>query len=201
MRRWRNAWFQGRRACMEIVLGRHGRPVLDQSKWIAPRGLSQWIAAFNDGGILRGQIPQATSLAAARCKVIVSSPLRRSYHSAQLIASSQLLVTEDLISEAGMPHTNWLFPALPITVWLAIFRVAWYCGYSRNAESMSDASMRAAVAADRLVELARQHDSVFVVGHGIMTTLIANRLVKMGWSGSRRPANRYWGHCVYRSPT
>lgn len=186
---------------MEIVLGRHGRSVLDQSKWIAPRKLAQWIAAFNDGGILRGQIPQSTSLAAARCKVIVSSPLRRSYQSAQLIASSQLLVTEDLISEAGMPHPDWLFPALPITVWLAIFRVAWYCGYSRNAESMSDASMRAAVAADRLVDLARQHDSVFVVGHGIMTTLIANRLVQLGWSGSRRPANRYWGHCIYRSPT
>ncbi len=186
---------------MEIVLGRHGRPVLDQSKWIAPCKLAQWIAAFNEGGILRGQIPLSTSLAAARCKVIVSSSLRRSYQSAQLIASSQLLVTEDLISEAGMPHPDWLFPALPITIWLAIFRVAWYFGYARSTESMSNAPMRAAVAADRLVDLARQHDSVYVVGHGIMTTLIANRLVQMGWSGSRRPANMYWGYCIYRSPT
>ena len=186
---------------MEIVLGRHGRPVLDQSKWIAPRTLGRWIAAFNDGGILSGQIPRSTSLAAGRCKVIVTSPLRRSYQSAQLLASSQLVVTEDLISEAGMPHPDWLFPALPIAAWLVIFRVAWYCGYSRNSESMSDAWVRATVAADRLVDLARQHDSVFVVGHGIMTTLIASRLVQKGWSGPRRPANGYWGHCVYRSTT
>lgn len=27
------------------------------------------------------------------------------------------------------------FPALPINVWLMIFRLAWYCGYLRNAES------------------------------------------------------------------
>jgi len=160
-----------------------------------------WIAEFNDGGILSGEIPQSTSIAAARCKVLVASPIRRSYQSAQLLASSKLIVTEDLISEAGMPHPDWLFPVLPIAVWLVLFRVAWYGGYSRNAESISDASMRATVAADRLVDIARQHYSVFVVGHGIMTTLAARRLVQMGWSGPRRPANRYWGHCVYRSPT
>jgi hypothetical protein len=95
---------------MEIVLGRHGRPVLDQSKWIAPRTLGHWIATFNDGGILSGEIPQSTSLAAARCKVIVTSTLRRSYQSAQLLASSHLVVTDDLISEAGMPHADWLLP-------------------------------------------------------------------------------------------
>jgi broad specificity phosphatase PhoE len=161
---------------MEIFLGRHGRPVLDQSKWIAPQKLAHWIAAFNDGEILMGQIPQSTSLAAARCSVIVSSPLRRSYQSAQLLASSQLHATDDLITEAGMPHPDWSLPALPITVWLMIFRVACYYGYSRNAEAISDASTRAAAAADLLVDLARQHDSVFVVGHGVMTTLIATRL-------------------------
>lgn len=186
---------------MEIVLGRHGRPEVDQSRWIAPRTLGHWIAEFNDGGILSGQIPQSTSLAAARCKVIVASPLRRSYQSAQLLASSQLVVTEDLIREADMPHASWWLPVLPITVWLVIFRIAWYCGYSRNAESSSDASMRAKVAADRLVDIARQHDSVFVVGHGIMTTLIARQLLQSGWSGPRHPANAYWGHCVYRFPT
>jgi broad specificity phosphatase PhoE len=186
---------------MEIVLGRHGRTEVEQSKWIAPRMLRSWIAEFNDGGILGDQVPKSASLAAARCKAIVASPLRRSYHSAQLLASSQCVVTEDLISEASMPHPDWLFPILPIVVWLMIFRAAWYCGYSRNAESFLDASRRATVAADRLVDIARQYESVFVVGHGIMTRLIARRLVQMGWSGARRPANGYWGHCVYRSPT
>jgi broad specificity phosphatase PhoE len=186
---------------MEIVLGRHGRPEVAQSKWIAPRRLGHWITKFNDGGIRGGQIPQTTSRAATHCKVIVASPLRRSYESAQLLASSQLVMTEDLIREADMPHPSWWFPVLPIAVWLVIFRIAWYFGYSRNAESRSDASMRAKVAADRLVDLSRQHDSIFVVGHGIMTALIARRLLQTGWSGPRRPANAYWGYCVYRSPT
>jgi broad specificity phosphatase PhoE len=186
---------------MEIILGRHGRPEVDQSKWIAPRALGHWIAEFNDSGILSGQNPHATSLAAARCKVIVASSLRRSYQSAQLLASTQLVVTEEVTREAGMPYPKWWLPVLPIMVWLVIFRIAWYCGYSRNAESRSDAMMRAEVAADRLVAIAREHDSIFVVGHGIMMTLIARRLLQRGWSGPRRPANAYWGHSVYRSPS
>jgi broad specificity phosphatase PhoE len=186
---------------MEIILGRHGRPEVAQAQWMTPRALRRWIAEFNDGGILSGQIPQSTSFAAARCKVIVASTLRRSYQSAQLLASSQLVVTEDLITEAGMPNPSWPLPALPIAVWLVIFRIAWYCGYSHNAESISEASMRGQAAADVLIDIASAHGSVFVVGHGIMTTLIARRLLQTGWSGPRRPANAYWGHCVYRSPT
>jgi broad specificity phosphatase PhoE len=184
---------------LEIVLGRHGRPAIGQSRWIAPRKLGQWIAEFNVGGILSGQIPESTLLAAACCKVVVASPLHRSFQSAELLASSQLVVTEELIREAEMPHPSWWLPVLPVAVWLVIFRIAWYCGYSRNAESRSEASMRAKLAADRLVELARLHGSVFVVGHGIMTALIARRLLQTGWSGPRRPVNAHWGHCVYRS--
>jgi hypothetical protein len=96
---------------MEIVLGRHGRPALSRSKWIAPRTLGYWLASFNGSGILGDRIPQATLLAATGCKVIVASPLRRSYQSALLLASSQLIVTQDSVSEAGMPHQDWLFPA------------------------------------------------------------------------------------------
>jgi broad specificity phosphatase PhoE len=186
---------------MEIVLGRHGRPEVDQSKWITPRTLGHWIAEFNDGGILIGQIPRSTSLAAARCKIIVASPLRRSHQSAQLLASSQVVVTADSIREAGMPHPNWRLPVLPVKFWLALFRIAWYCGYSHNAESRSEAWMRAKVATDRLIDMAHAHHSVFVVGHGIMTTLIARRLLQAGWSGPRRSVNAYWGHHAYRSPT
>jgi hypothetical protein len=40
--------------------------------------------------------------------------------------------------------------------------------------------MRAKVATDRLIDMAHAHHSVFVVGHGIMTTLIARRLLHAG---------------------
>ena len=100
-----------------------------------------------------------------------------------------------------MPHCSWKLPVLPVRFWLVIFRIAWFCGYSRNTESSSEAAMRANVAADRLIDMARVHDSVFVVGHGIMTTLIARRLLRAGWCGPKRPVNTYWGYLVYRSPT
>lgn len=55
---------------------------------------------------------------------------------------------------------------------------------------------RAGVAADKLVELARQHGSVFLVGHGIMTMLIARKLrAWLGWP--KRPVNNFWSFGVY----
>jgi hypothetical protein len=52
----------------------------------------------------------------------------------------------------------------------------------------------------RLFELAQQHDTVFVAGHGFMTMLVAKELLRRGWSGPNRPANKYWRYCVYRYP-
>jgi len=185
---------------MKIVLGRHGKPKLGQWRWIAPQQLLHWIHAFNEADILVDRVPPHTATMAARCKVIVSSPLRRSVQSAQLLASSRPVLTEELFREAGMPHTRWRAPRLPVSVWLLIFRLAWFCGYSFNAESLPSASTRARLAANRLVDLAQQHESVFVAGHGIMTMLIARQLLLLGWSGPKRPGNKYWEYRVYCFP-
>jgi broad specificity phosphatase PhoE len=183
---------------MEIVLGRHGKPKLDQWALIAPRQLAHWIRAYNAADILIDDIPPQTPKKAARSGIIVSSPLRRCVQSAQLLGPTQALVIEELLREAGIPYANWGFPRLPLSVWAVIFRVAWFRGYSSNSEPLSQARMRARLAAERLIELAQQHESVFVVGHGIMTMLIAKELLLRGWSGPKRPANKYWQYCVYR---
>ena len=57
--------------------------------------------------------------------------------------------------------------------------------------------MRAHYAAGRLVTLAKKNGSVFLVGHGIMTMLIAKQLLSMGWVGPKRPVNKYWQFSVY----
>jgi broad specificity phosphatase PhoE len=183
---------------MEIVLGRHGKPKVDQWALIAPRHLAHWIRAYNAADILIDDIPPQTLKRAVRSGIIASSPLHRCVRSAQLLGPSQSLVIEELFREAGIPYANWGFPRLPLSVWAVIFRVAWFCGYSSNSEPLSRAKIRARHAAERLIELAQQHESVFVVGHGIMTMLIAKELLRMGWSGPKRPANKYWQYCVYR---
>jgi hypothetical protein len=87
---------------------------------------------------------------------------------------------------------------LPVAVWVGVFRAAWFCGYSANSESLAMARSRACSAAAKLIELAREHQSVFVMGHGIMTALIARQLTRSGWMGSKRPAHGFWQFSVYR---
>jgi broad specificity phosphatase PhoE len=184
---------------MQIVLARHGKPRLDQWAWITPRELGDWLRAYNAADVLVGGASPLTATRAVQSGVIVSSPLRRCLQSARALAPGREILAEEVFREAGIPHAPWRFPPLPFAVWSLFFRLAWVCGYSSNSESLSLARLRARIAAERLITLARQHDSVFVVGHGIMTALIARQLVLKGWCGPKRPAHRHWEHCIYRS--
>jgi len=61
----------------------------------------------------------------------------------------------------------------------------------------AQATARARNAAERPIELARENGSVFLVGHGIMTMLIARQLLTLGWTGPKCSANKYWQFNVY----
>jgi broad specificity phosphatase PhoE len=186
---------------MEIALARHGRPDLDQRAWVAPRQLAHWLRAYNAAGIVVASVPPQVLEAAIRAGIIVSSPLLRCEQSVHLLAPMRSILTDGVFCEAGLPHSHWALPRLPLHVWMAIFRIAWFCGYSSNSESLPAAVRRARRAAERLMELAAEHGSVFAMGHGIMTMLIAKQLLLMGWNGPKRPALQYWQFGVYRFPS
>jgi broad specificity phosphatase PhoE len=185
---------------MEIVLARHGKPKLDQGAWIAPRQIEQWRDAYNAADIFTPAAAPRVSIRALQSGVIVSSPLPRCVQSLRLLAPSRDIQTEELFREAGIPYAQWEFPRLPLSLWAVIFRIAWFCGYSSHSESVALATIRAGQAAQRLIDLARQHESVFLMGHGIMGALIAKHLICLGWLGPKRPANQYWQYGVYRFP-
>jgi broad specificity phosphatase PhoE len=183
---------------MKIVLARHGKPKLDQRSWITPRELPDWLRGYNDSEVFADGVPSVTATVAAESAIIVSSPLLRCVQSALLLAPSREITTEKLFHEAGIPYALWAFPRLPLAVWAVLFRTAWFWGYSSNSESLALAKIRAHHAAERLIELAKLHESVFVMGHGIFTALMAKQLVERGWIGPKRPAHRYWQYSVYR---
>jgi broad specificity phosphatase PhoE len=183
---------------MEIVLARHGRPKLRQWSWITPGQFAEWIRAYDQAGIFVEEVPPHIRAKAVQSPWIVSSPLPRCEQSAQALAPLRQIDKEELFREAGLPHAFWRFPRLPSSVWTVIFRAAWFCGYSTNSESLVMARNRARSAALRLIDLAREHQSVFLVGHGIINTLIAKELIRQGWMGPSRPAHRHWRFSVYR---
>lgn len=159
--------------------------------------MKDWIQLYNQAELLVEDVPLDTLKKATESGVIVSSTLRRCVQSAQQLIRDRALLTEELFCEADLPHMLWRFPKLPLSIWGIVFRMAWFCGFSANAEPLAQATTRARNAAERLIELARGNGSVFHVGHGIMTMLIANQLLALGWTGPKRPVNKYWRYSVY----
>ena len=169
---------------LQIVLVRHGRPAIDYRTRVAGSGYGDWIRRYDEAPLDLTVPPPAglfMRLAAVGC--VATSPLRRSLESAQLLAPGLPLVCDPLFAEAGIPSTLPFSLALPPRYWTLVFRVAWSWGLSQDAESLRAARRRAQRAAMRLAELAREHGSVVLVGHGQINRLIARALRRMGWKG------------------
>ena len=186
---------------MEIILARHGRPNFSHRSWITPRQMKDWIRIYNQADVHVGEAPSDALAKARGCGIVVSSALPRCTQSAQaLVHSNQSFVTDAVFCEADLPGGSWNAPRLPFAMLAALFRLAWFLGYSSNAESLLQTKARARHAAHRLVELSTQNGSVFLVGHGIINMLIAKELLALGWSGPTRPIAKHWRYSVYRRP-
>lgn len=78
-----------------------------------------------------------------------------------------------------------------------IVRCLWFRGYSSGYESLSDARIRANKASEILVEYAREHKYVVLVGHGFFNMLVAKELQKTGLKGKRRKNSKHWNAPTY----
>jgi broad specificity phosphatase PhoE len=81
---------------------------------------------------------------------------------------------------------------------VALFRLAWFCGFDSRAETASMAAQRAGEGAEKLISLAQEAEAVFLVGHGVMNSLIAKQLLTRGARGPRLTHSRYWDCSIYR---
>jgi broad specificity phosphatase PhoE len=179
----------------EILLVRHGRPQCDHATRIRGGEFGTWVACYDDAPLDKSLKPAPELLervSGMRC--IVTSTLRRSVESASILAPGRPVVSEALFKEAGIPTALPFRVPLSPGAWDALARAAWLLGVAAGDESFRKARTRAAHAATRLVDLARQHGKVALVGHGMLNTLIARRLRAVGWTGTGNP-RAYWG-CV-----
>lgn len=168
---------------------RHGRPLLADSGWVHAAGMAGWIDGYN-AALVDQQAPAPARAAAASATTVVTSTLARALSSAQALGRQPDFI-EPVFCEAELPHARWTLFKLPPPCWALAFRLAWRCGYAGTGASYRATRQRAALAAERLVELAA-HGPVLLVGHGIMNRLIAAELAARGWSHGSRLANRYW---------
>jgi broad specificity phosphatase PhoE len=182
---------------MRIILVRHGRVRLKWRNWISPNQMAEWIHAFNTADVCIDDIPDETQAVAESVEIFVSSTMTRSIRSAQCLCGRKAVVSNAVFVEAGLPYASWRTPELPAAFWALVFRLAWLLGYARESESYTQAKQRSVAASRQLINLAQQHGSVLLVGHGIMNRLIAKQLAQMAWRPEGRQRVAHWRCSVY----
>ncbi|XHA18829.1 histidine phosphatase family protein [Citrobacter farmeri] len=182
---------------MEIILMRHGKPAFTASSRVTSLKMAEWISQYNLCDTGSDMPPQFSKTLASRALHIISSPLPRARSSLTALGREPDLIDE-VFREADLPVFHIPAFRLPPIFWASVFRIMWFCGISRNVESLGIAKQRAVQAADILVTSVKVvNGPVLLMGHGVMNRLIAKELISMGWKEYRREGNGYWKAVIY----
>ena len=177
-----------------ITLARHGEPALSRRVKLDAAGYRRWWAAYEDGGILEGQVPPDGLLELARdAEVVFASTRRRAVETAEAVVAGRHFVRDVLFVEAPLPP-----PALPPLVrfgprtWGVLARASWWLGGHGAGESRAAARARAREAADRLVRAAETEGRVLLLAHGFFNHMVGGELRKRGWRLVENRGFKYW---------
>lgn len=181
---------------MKIILLRHGKPSFELSGCVRADEVGQISHQYDLSGICDLPSEQIKQQASA-CNAVVCSPLPRSITSAEALGLGAVCRSDVLFREAEMPHFKTGSLVLPVMVWIALLRGLSVFGFSRNGESLSMVRQRADAAAVVLIGLAQCHESVVLVGHGMINHFIAKALLVCGWSEASKSGHGYWGCGAY----
>ena len=185
---------------MEISLIRHGKSQLVENSKITCLEFKKWVEKYDHNGVFaESTYPSMTTEKISNAKIVITSDLRRSVQSAQLLNPGEKIFPDPLFRETELPigPMKLLDLKLRPNIWAILFRILWLSGYSYDCESLSDAKIRAYKASQRLISYAEEYHSVALVGHGFFNILIAKELQKKGWKGKRRSATKHWDCTTY----
>ncbi len=182
---------------MKIVLLRHGEPDFDFAEKVKAREIHKLVESYNACGI-KDHPPVGVAEKVQQCKIVVCSNLPRSIQSAEALGVDKVHVSDSLFREAGLPYARWGLISISPRIWAVLFRALWFIGFSANGESFISTKQRAGACAQRLAEIAKEHESVLFIGHGFINRFIAKELLSKGWEGPTNPGKYFWEYGVYR---
>jgi broad specificity phosphatase PhoE len=186
---------------MEIVLVRHGQPVLPMRRRISGIEIGEWVSSYNEMGIVERAVPPDEVLRhAASITCVMASNCRRSVESAARLASMSAVRIDPELREAALPKSLGLSVRLPAGVWVVLARVAWWLRCGDTEEDIHATRQRADRVATRLCALADQYGAVLVVGHGMFNRFLAQQLARRGWQGPMIMPTKYWSAARFSRP-
>ncbi|WP_416829228.1 histidine phosphatase family protein [Ectobacillus polymachus] len=185
---------------MEISLIRHGKSKHIDNNRVTCKEFKDWIKKYDDSGVLEeSSYPLATVEKLETSKLVITSDLKRTTETVRLLNPNVKAISSPLFRETELPVPStklWNLKLKP-SIWAVILRCLWFSGYAKQCESLSNAKQRAKKAAEELVNYAKEHESVALVGHGFINMLIAKELQGRGWKGKRTPSSKHLNCTTY----
>lgn len=186
---------------MKIILMRHGRPLIHldsmRSQRKTPTETGKIIRDYKLSDLDPHQSPPQSSIDIANASgQIFSSNLPRAISSVTMLGYADNVIIDPNFRESDHPYYESNFPKLKFFTWCIIFRLMWFCGFSKNGESIKIGRQRAQFCAELLINSAQDFQSSLSLGHGIMNRLISAKLKKQGWRQTSSNGNNYWSFIV-----
>jgi len=180
----------------QIVLIRHAKVDLDSSRPINASFLKEWVDAYGVANIYVHSLPtQETINVIKNSDVLVTSSLCRTIDSAKVL-DVDIYESSTIFNEAQIPNVNIPFLKMKPKSWMVVLRVLLLFGLGKKDASLKASKLQAEEAAERLLELSNEFESVVLVGHGGMNWLIRKVLMKEGWHLEDKPSNKNWGMTI-----
>ena len=175
---------------MKIVLVRHGPPEFKLQWLLPPKGASSALDLYA-ASRMKTDAPLSMHDFKSCADVCVTSKLPRAVDSAQILGFGDSIAL-DLFNESELPHPNRLLVPLPWSLFVMMYRLLWFFGFSQNCAGKSTDRIRARVGSQYLRKLAIKHRLVLLVGHGVMNRLLCTELTRSGWQIDKKTGSGYW---------
>ncbi|MGJ8694004.1 MAG: hypothetical protein ACSHW0_16160 [Thalassotalea sp.] len=138
---------------MEIVLIRHGKPTSADNTVLNATDYTKWIRRYNFSDVAANSRPE-NKAAINQSFYVVASDFTRATHSAKIVTGHAPNETAKLFREMEIPRYKLPFKLKAFT-WVYLCRVLWMCGLKGRFESFRTAKIRAELAAEQLITLAK----------------------------------------------
>ena len=179
---------------MRIRVVRHGKPAYrypPRGGWCHASAFNEALDAYDLAGLDTAWNPsRRPELSAAR---LFSSDLPRALETAVLCtgAAADKMHVSPVFREIPLPRWSPGRLRLPLFVWMAGSRLAWYFGWLRGAETRRQSTRRVERAADLLEKGGHENSDVLLFAHGFFLWLLGKELKRRDWKTSKKGIYRY----------
>ena len=179
----------------QIILFRHGKVNIENDKKISAFEFKKWIDKYNNCDIVLDKRALDNKNIVDKSDTVICSNLKRSIQSANFF-DKKPLKEDDIFNEADIPYSNWTKLKFTPRVWLIIFRILWFFGYSKNCESYKETKQRAKKASLELIKLSKEYDNIVLFGHGIFNRLLLKEMMLNNWKIKKKLESKNWGYGI-----